>query len=182
MSRPIKGTRPRRAGTDAAMREALLASDKERAELAMIVDLVRNDLGRTATPGSVRVETPARVLDLPYVHHLCADIHATSTADPAARIAAAFPPGSVTGCPKSKALELIAQHEAGPRGAYCGAFGWIGPDGGELAVAIRTAVIDGATLRLHAGGGITAGSDPAAEWDEVRAKLSGLATVLGVEL
>ena len=182
VSRPIKGTRPRRPGADAATRAELLASDKERAELAMIVDLVRNDLGRTAVPGSVHVTEPARVLDLPYVHHLCADILATSTADPAARIAAAFPPGSVTGCPKRMALELIARHEAGPRGAYCGAFGWIGPGAGELAVAIRTAVIERGLLRLHAGGGITAGSDPAAEWDEVRAKLAGLAAVLGVEL
>lgn len=178
VSSPIKGTRRRIPGRDAEVRADLLASPKERAELAMIVDLVRHDLGRTAQPGSVQVTEPAALIDLPYVHHLAARITARTSADPAAVIRAAFPPGSVTGCPKQMALELIARHEAGPRGAYCGAFGWIGPHAGELAVAIRTAVIDGDVIRLHAGGGITADSDGAAEWDEAWAKLAGLRAAL----
>jgi len=178
VSAPIKGTRRRIPGRETEVRADLLASPKERAELAMIVDLVRHDLGRTAHPGSVQVTEPATLIDLPYVHHLAARITATTSADPAAVISAAFPPGSVTGCPKRMALELIARHEAGPRGAYCGAFGWIGPHAGELAVAIRTAVIDDDRIRLHAGGGITADSEGAAEWDEAWAKLAGLRAAL----
>lgn len=175
-STPIKGTRPH------GRRAELLASAKDAAELTMIVDLVRNDLGRVAVPGSVRVSDPARVIDLTYVHHRAAEI--TARLRPGTRwndiLAAAFPAGSITGAPKRKAMELIATTEAAERSAYCGSFGWIGDDGsGQLNVAIRTAMLSGTRIALHAGGGITADSDGDHEWDEVRAKASAFASVLG---
>ncbi len=175
MSCPIKGTR--RHG----LRDQLLTADKDRAELAMIVDLVRNDLGRIGVPGSVRVPQPTRILDLPYVHHLVADI--TAQVRPAITwadlLAATFPAGSITGAPKRMAMELITHYEAGPRGAYCGTFGWVGADAAQLAVAIRTLTVAGSCVTLHAGSGIVADSDGAEEWDEVRAKASAMATALG---
>ena len=175
VSCPIKGTR--RADDP----EDLLAAEKDRAELAMIVDLVRNDLGRLAQTGSVRVAEPARLLHLPYVRHLVADVAARLRPDATWRgiFAAAFPAGSITGAPKAMAMELIRRTEAGPRGAYCGAFGWIGAEAAQLAVAIRTLAVDGARATLHAGSGIVADSDGAAEWDEVRAKASAMAAALG---
>jgi len=179
VSAPIKGTRRRVPGDEAAVRAGLLAHPKDRAELAMIVDLVRNDLGRHAVPGSVRVLVAARLLDLPYVHHLEAVIAATRSGDVVDVIAAAFPPGSVTGAPKLRAMAILAELESGPRGPYCGAFGWIDGAGAELAVAIRTLVIAGDRVRLHSGGGIVADSDAAAEWDEVQAKAAAMAAALG---
>ena len=175
-SAPIKGTRP------AGRRAELLASAKDAAELTMIVDLVRNDLGRIAQPGSVQVTDAQRVIDLPYVHHRAAEI--VAQVRPGTRwsdvLQAAFPAGSITGAPKRKALELIADCETVARGAYCGSFGWIGDDGtGQLNVAIRTAMIAGQQIALHAGGGIVADSDGDSEWDEVRAKASAFASVLG---
>jgi para-aminobenzoate synthetase component 1 len=179
VSSPIKGTRRRELGREDAVRADLLASAKDRAELAMIVDLARNDLGRVAVPGSVRVADPARLLDLPYVHHLVADVVATlrpaATADDL--VAALFPAGSITGAPKRMAMEVIAALEGRPRGPYCGAFGWRTADAGQLAVAIRTALVAGDRVTLWAGSGITADSDPAAEWDEVRAKADGMGRV-----
>ena len=175
-SAPIKGTRA------AGHRAELLASAKDAAELTMIVDLVRNDLGRIAKPGSVRVTDAQRVIDLPYVHHRAAEI--VAQVRPGTRwsevLTAAFPAGSITGAPKHKALELIAACEVADRGAYCGSFGWVGDDGsGQLNVAIRTAMISGQKISLHAGGGIIADSDGDSEWDEVRAKASAFAGVLG---
>ncbi len=183
-SAPIKGTRRRVAGAETATRAALLGADKDRAELAMIVDLVRNDLGRVALPGSVRVATAARVLDLPYVHHLVARIAARLAPGRGAAdaIAAAFPAGSITGAPKLRAMQIIAELEAGPRGPYCGAFGWLGGGDAALAVAIRTLVIDGDAVRLDAGGGIVADSAADAEWDEVHAKAAAMAAALGSAL
>ena len=179
LSCPIKGTR--RSGR----RAELLTAEKDRAELAMIVDLVRNDLGRVAERGSVRVTDPGRIMDLSYVHHLVADVCATLR--PATRwdelFAAAFPAGSITGAPKAMAMHLISQFESGPRGAYCGTFGWVGGEAGvtraQLAVAIRTLTVRGAQVAVHAGSGIVADSDGAAEWDEVRAKASVMAAALG---
>ncbi len=181
-SSPIKGTRRRVAGADAARRAELLASPKERAELAMIVDLVRNDLGRVADAGTVVVDAAAEILDLPYVHHLVGRVRCRTRASAAAAMAAAFPAGSITGCPKIRAMQLIAAVETGPRGAYCGAFGWLARGGCDVAVAIRSVAIDGDRVRLHAGGGITADSAPAEEWDEVRAKAAAMAAALGTTL
>lgn len=181
VSEPIKGTRRRIIGAEARTSAELLASVKDRAELAMIVDLVRNDLGRVAVAGSVRVADAAHVMDLPYVHHLVARVEARLR--PGLRIsdvlAAAFPAGSITGAPKLRAMQVIRELEAGPRGPYCGTFGWLGDDGdAELAVAIRTLVMSGDDVRLDAGGGIVADSDPAAEWEEVRAKAGAMAAAL----
>ena len=184
-SEPIKGTVRRVPSREAEIRAALLASAKDRAELAMIVDLVRNDLGRTAVPGSVVVAEPARVMDLPHVHHLVARVEARLRSDQttADTIAAAFPAGSITGAPKIRAMQIIRELESGPRGPYCGVFGWLGANGdADLAVAIRTLAVTGDEVRLDAGGGIVADSDPAAEWDELRAKASAMARVLGMDL
>jgi para-aminobenzoate synthetase component I len=184
-SEPIKGTCRRIPGLEAESRRRLLASAKDRAELAMIVDLVRNDLGRVAAAGSVRVAEPARILDLPYVHHLVARIEARlRPAVPLLDILnATFPAGSITGAPKSRAMSIIRELEGRPRGPYCGAFGWVGENGdAELAVAIRTLVMVGDTIQLAAGGGIVADSDAAAEWDELCAKAGAMARALGVSL
>ncbi len=184
-SAPIKGTSRRRPGEEAAARARLLGSAKDRAELAMIVDLVRNDLGRVAAPGSVRVAEPARVLDLAYVHHLVAEVAAVLRPGTTLGelLAAAFPAGSITGAPKRRAMAIISELEARARGPYCGAFGWVGEDGSaQLAVAIRTVVVTGDEVVLAAGGGIVADSDPAAEWDELLAKAAPMAQGLGASL
>ena len=184
-SRPIKGTILRIPGRDLQQRQALCASAKEQAELAMIVDLVRSDLGRIARPGSVKVLDPGRILDLEYVHHREAVIEAllqegVSTHD---ILAAAFPAGSITGAPKIKAMEILRDLEAVPRGPWCGTFGWVGPNAGSLAVAIRTLVMDhdqngNFQVSYHAGSGIVHDSDPAQEWAEVQAKASRLRAAL----
>jgi len=184
-SEPIKGTCRRIAGRESESRAGLLASPKDRAELAMIVDLVRNDLGRIALPGSVRVAEPARILDLPYVHHLVARIEARLRPGVALRdiLGATFPAGSITGAPKRRAMSIIRELEGRPRGPYCGAFGWISDHGdAELAVAIRTLVMSGDSIQLAAGGGIVADSDAAAEWDELCAKAVAMARALGATL
>jgi para-aminobenzoate synthetase component 1 len=180
-SSPIKGTRGRVHGEEEARRRELLASAKDRAELAMIVDLVRNDLGRVAVPGSVLVTSPVRLLDLDYAHHLVADVDARlgENLGYGALIASAFPAGSITGAPKLRAIAILAGLEQASRGAYCGTFGWIGPRGLELAVAIRTVLVDDDQVRLCAGGGIVADSDPAAEWEEACAKSAGMVRALG---
>ncbi len=181
VSVPIKGTRRRQAGHDAAVRAELSAAPKDAAELAMIVDLVRNDLGRVAIPGSVQVIDPGHLIDLAYVHHRAARVEATLRADTtlADAILAGFPAGSITGAPKLRAMQILSELEGTPRGAYCGAFGWIGAHGGDLAVAIRTASITDDRITFHAGGGIVWDSQPAAEWDEVLAKVSGFAQAMG---
>ena len=181
VSVPIKGTRRREPGQEDAVRAELSSAPKDAAELAMIVDLVRNDLGRVAVPGSVRVADAGHLIDLPYVHHRAARIEATmrdglTLAD---AVQAAFPAGSITGAPKLRAMQILAELGGTPRGAYCGAFGWLGAHGGDLAVAIRTASISGDDLTFHAGGGIVWDSDPASEWDEVQAKVSGFAQAMG---
>ncbi len=181
-SRPIKGTRRRLPGREAAVRQELLGSAKDRAELAMIIDLVRNDLGRIAVPGSVTVPRPARILDLEYVHHLEATVRARlgPGRDLADCLAASFPAGSITGAPKIRAMQIIRQLEAGPRGPYCGTFGWLAsPRRFVLAVAIRTMVLSNGHLRFDAGGGIVADSDGEAEWDEVWAKAAMMEAVAG---
>lgn len=181
---PIKGTRPRGAdpADDARLERELRDSPKERAELTMIVDLVRNDLGRIAAVGSVAAGE--RTLDAhPTVHHASWPVSAElgPGVDAWDALAALFPPGSVTGAPKVRACERIAELEPHPRGVYCGAIGYVA-DGGDAAwsVAIRTAVVDGADARYHVGGGIVADSAPAAEWDETVAKETALRRALVV--
>lgn len=172
---PIKGTRPRGATAreDRAQLDDLLASEKEAAELAMIVDLVRNDLGRVAAPGSVRVIDARRVQSWPQVHHTVGVVEARLAPgrDWVDLVRAAFPPGSVTGAPKVRAMEVIDALEPVRRGPYCGAFGWVGWDGAlDLAVAIRIAVATPVRTLVHAGGAVLLDSDAAAEEREGRVK------------
>lgn len=173
---PIKGTRLRGAdaSSDRAAAVELDASEKERAELAMVVDLHRNDLGRIAVPGSVRVPSAPSLREGTTVWSRVAEVRATlegplQALDPVLR--AFLPCGSVTGAPKVRAMEIIAELERDRRGLYTGAFGMVGRDGGMvLAVAIRTAVVARDEVEYFAGGGIVWGSDPRQETAETRWK------------
>ncbi|MEQ1501479.1 MAG: chorismate-binding protein, partial [Myxococcota bacterium] len=173
-STPIKGTRRRGASLadDARLRSELRDAAKDRAELVMIVDLVRNDLGRVAVVGSV-VAGDRVITAHPTVFHAAWPVRAELLPgrDAWDALAATFPPGSVTGAPKVRACQRIAALEPHPRGVYCGAIGYAA-DGGDarFSVAIRTGVFDGPDARYHVGGGIVVDSDPAAEWDETVAK------------
>ncbi len=166
LSVPIKGTAP-----VGASRQALLASPKERAELTMIVDLVRADLGRVAATGTVRAG-PRRVGRVGHLWHAMQRVHARldDGRDTIDAIAALFPPGSVTGAPKVRAMELIRALEPVPRGVYCGSLGWLGPGGCELNVAIRTIQFVGREAHVHVGAGIVIGSDPERELLETEVK------------
>lgn len=173
-SAPIKGTRPRgsSAAEDHDLAHALTVDPKERAELAMIVDLVRNDLGRVAVPGSVQVRARA-IAPLPNVFHASQEVHARLSPgrDVWDALAAASPPGSVTGCPKIRATAWIDRLEPEPRGAYCGSIGFVSDHGPAVwSVAIRTAVYHDDGARWQVGSGIVADSDPTAEWHETVAK------------
>ena len=181
-SEPIKGTRPRYPGSEASTRAELLAAAKDNAELAMIVDLVRNDLGRIARPGGVRVVDPAVVMDLPYVHHLVARVRCELADGITATdiIQAVYPAGSITGAPKIRAMQILRELELAERGAYCGGIGWIGGGGAcVLSVAIRTLVFTQQGGRFDAGGGIVADSEAGEEWAEVMAKASAMRRALG---
>ena len=175
---PIKGTRPRgrTRAEDRALACELLGSAKDRAENVMIVDVLRNDLGRVCRPGSVRVPRLTRLERTAAVQHLVSTVTGRLLPghDPLHLLAAAFPGGSITGAPKRRATELLGAWEPVARGPYTGALGWIGPDGAmATSILIRTFVADGATLALHVGGGITWRSDPAEEWAETVAKAAG---------
>ncbi|MSP16434.1 MAG: anthranilate synthase component I family protein [Myxococcales bacterium] len=174
-TRPIKGTRRRGANPeeDRALAAELAADPKERAEHLMIVDLERNDLGRVARIGSVRVDGFARALPLPGVHHLVSTVSADVVpgAGHAQLLRATFPGGSITGCPKVRAMELIDELEPVARGPYTGAIGWLGGGGSlHLSVAIRTAVLTQGALHLHVGGGVVADSRPERELEETEEK------------
>ncbi len=187
LSRPIKGT-ARRARDEAAagrQREALEQSAKDQAENVMIVDLMRNDLSRVCAPGTVTVPALLRAQAHPGVWHLVSDVRGTlapGTGD-AELIRATFPPGSVTGAPKVRALEVISELEATPREVYTGAVGYRSPVAGlELNVAIRTFEFGGGRVWLGSGGGITAASDPDAEYRECLLKAAPLIRALGATL
>ncbi len=182
-TRPIKGTRARGATpqADAALAEALRTSAKDRAENVMIVDLLRNDLGRVCATGSVRVPQLCALESYASVHHLVSTVtgRLASGIDAVALLRAAFPGGSITGAPKIRAMQIIDQLEPERRGVYCGSIGWIGFDGDmDCNIAIRTLVHSGDTLRLWAGGGIVADSDAAAEYRECLDKADALLTLL----
>ncbi len=176
---PIKGTRPRGRdrAEDRALACELLASAKDRAENVMIVDVLRNDLGRVCEPGTVRVPRLCRLERTAAVQHLVSTVTGRLAAGPrrvrparGERSRAARSPGA----PKIRAMEILEGLEPVRRGPYTGALGWIGPDGAmQTSILIRTFVADGRRLTLHVGGGITWGSDPAAEWDETVAKARG---------
>lgn len=182
---PIKGTRPRRHDVrlDAAARRELLASAKEAAELAMIVDVHRNDLGRVCQFGSVRVVDARRVEAHPTVFHTVAEItgRLRPDCDGLDLLAACFPAGSISGAPKIRALEIIDELEPTARGAYTGAIGMLALDGQMcLNVAIRTLQFRDTAATLYLGGGIVADSDPAAEYEETWAKGRGIMAALNV--
>jgi para-aminobenzoate synthetase component I len=174
-SGPIKGT----GRTEADLRE------KDRAENVMIVDLVRNDLGRVCATGSVTVPALCAVERHPGLVHLVSTVRGELAPGTGwgEVLAATFPPGSVSGAPKLSALRLIGALEPVPRGPYCGALGWVDADArtASLAVAIRTFWLDGATVRFGTGAGITWGSDPAAEWAETELKAAHLLSVASGE-
>jgi para-aminobenzoate synthetase component 1 len=171
-TRPIKGTRKRAIGDeDSRLARELEESAKDAAEHLMIVDLERNDLGRVADIGSVRVEGFKRRVELPTVHHLVSTVAARARVGLADLLRATWPGGSITGAPKVRAIEIIDELEGRVRGPYCGAIGWLGPPGRmDLALAIRTAVVRAGELMLAVGGGIVADSDPQHELEETRVK------------
>jgi para-aminobenzoate synthetase component 1 len=172
ITRPMKGTAPRSADpeTDRKLGEALHASEKNRAENLMIVDLLRNDLGRLARPGTVRADPLFSLEKYPSVWTMTSTVQAeiapeTSLAE---ILKALFPCGSVTGAPKIAAMKRIQETEPEPRGIYCGSLGWLAPNGDfSLNVAIRTLVLnDAGQGRYHVGGGIVFDSNPEQEWEE----------------
>ena len=175
-TRPIKGTRP----ATPAGRAELLASAKERAEHVMIVDLERNDLAQVAGTGTVRVERLFELAEWAGLWQAESEVVADLRPGTGltALLTAVFPGGSVTGAPKLAALDTIATVEAVGRGPSMGAFGWIGPDGLDLGLTIRTVAADAERLHVWAGGGITWGSDPAAEVAEADAKAGPLRAAL----
>jgi anthranilate synthase component 1 len=178
-TRPIAGTRPRSAlsETDHAFSSELLAHPKERAEHIMLIDLERNDLGRIAVPGSVRVSELMVLESYATVHHIVSNVRALRRADttPADIVRAVFPGGTITGCPKVRCMEIIAELEATGRGAYTGSMGYLNRDGNmDLNILIRTMVRSGEKLRWRAGAGIVADSVPGLELEETRAKARGI--------
>jgi para-aminobenzoate synthetase component 1 len=182
-TRPIKGTRARGRDTahDARLAADLLASEKDRAENVMIVDLLRNDLARVCAPGTVEVPALCVLESHPTVHHLVSRVTGTLRAgrDALDLLAATFPGGSVTGAPKLRAMALIAELEPVTRGPYCGAIGWLGRNGSmQLSIAIRTITVARGVASFHAGGGITAMSEPAAEYQETLDKAAALIAAL----
>ncbi len=186
-TRPIKGTRPRSADStmDAQLLTELLGSEKDLAELTMIVDLLRNDLGKVAQTGSVQVGRFPEHATFAQVHHLFATVTAKLRQDVSSvdLLRATFPGGSITGCPKLRCLQILEQLEVARRGVYTGAIGWFGPgDALHLNIAIRTLVHHRGVLRANAGGGVTALSDPASEWRESLHKLAGIERALQREL
>ena len=184
-TRPIAGTRARFAGDDDAERiRELVGHPKERAEHVMLLDLERNDLGRVCAPGSVRVDELMTVESYAHVHHIVSNVRGRlrDGVTPAQAIAAVCPGGTITGCPKVRCMQIIAELEGVGRGAYTGAMGWLGHDGNmDLNILIRSAEVEGDTLRFRTGAGIVADSDPQHELEETRAKARGMLRALGVK-
>jgi para-aminobenzoate synthetase component 1 len=183
-TRPIKGTRPRgrTAAADARLRRELEGSEKEKAELAMIVDMERNDLGRVCRVGSVKVAEAREIEAFPQVFHGVATVRGELRAgvDHVDLLRATFPGGSITGAPKVRAMEIIEELEPTRRSVYTGAIGWLARDAMELSIAIRTVLVEGDVATWQAGSGITVESDPEAEERETRAKAAGIEKALGI--
>jgi len=183
VTRPIKGTRPRDADPtrDAQLAYELQTSAKELAELVMITDLLRNDLGRVCEYGSVQVPELAKLEKFAQVQHLVSTVEGRLKPDVThfAAFAACFPGGSITGAPKFRAMEIIDELEPISRGPYCGAIGYLGFNReSQLNIAIRTAVCMGEQVHFNIGAGIVADSDPAAEYEETLAKARGFLAAL----
>jgi anthranilate synthase component 1 len=184
-TRPIAGTYPRSPNTqeDQALALALVCNPKERAEHVMLVDLERNDLGRISLTGSVHTDESLVVESYRHVHHIVSNISGELSADvtPAQVIRAVFPGGTITGCPKLRTMQIIAELEGTARGAYTGSMGYINRDGSlDLNILIRTLMLDGKIVHMRAGGGIVADSDPVRELNETRAKAKGMLAALGM--
>jgi anthranilate synthase component 1 len=155
----------------------LFAHPKERAEHIMLVDLERNDLGRICEAGTVEVNEMMVLESYAHVHHIVSNVQGQLRSDvtPGQAIAAVFPGGTITGCPKVRCMEIISELEQGPRGAYTGSFGYLNRDGSlDLNILIRTIVKQGNKVTFRAGSGIVADSDPEAELEETRAKAEGM--------
>ena len=183
-TKPIKGTRKRGVDVeaDSALAEELLTSEKERAENLMIVDLMRNDVGKVAQLGTVRVDSLLEVETYEHVHQLVSTVSADLAPGLTAvdALEACFPAGSMTGAPKISAMTILHQLEEGPRGIYSGAFGYLGIDGAaNLAMVIRSIVLTPSGASIGTGGGITSGSDPQSELEETWVKVSPLLRALG---
>jgi len=183
---PIKGTRPRGSdpAADRAAARELVQSEKDRAELVMIVDLERNDLSRVCRPGTVRVREPGTLRSFPSVHHLVAVIEGELRPELGVDrwIEAAFPGGSISGAPKLRAIELLDRIEPVRRGLFTGSLFWFGDDGRtDSSILIRTIVFDGARFHLGVGSGIVADSEAEQEWRETGHKARALARALGFE-
>ena len=183
-TRPIAGTRPRSENDtrDRTLSAELFSHPKERAEHVMLIDLERNDLGRVCDAGSVEVDEMMVLESYAHVHHIVSNVRGNLRDDvmPGQAIAAVFPGGTITGCPKFRCMEIIAELEQGPRGAYTGSFGYLNRDGSlDLNILIRTMVKQGDSLTFRAGSGIVADSDPYAELEETRAKAKGMLRALG---
>ncbi len=173
---PIKGTR--KLGSTGSF------PDKDESENIMIVDLMRNDLGRICIKDSITVPRLLDIEVLPGLEHLVSDVEGTLIPGISWNeiFKATLPPGSVSGAPKSSAIKLIKKYEAIDRGPYCGAFGWIHGDRADLAVAIRTFWSDGTKIKFGTGAGITWASDPQAEWEETELKAARLMAIAGGQL
>ncbi len=184
-TRPIAGTYPRSPDPeqDRAWSRELLRHPKERAEHVMLLDLERNDLGRVCRTGTVRVSEMMTLESYRHVHHIvsevCGELRAEST--PGAVLRAVFPGGTITGCPKVRCMQIIAELEQAARGAYTGSFGYINHDGDmDFNILIRSISQNGRDISLRAGSGIVADSDPMRELNETRAKAKGMLAALGV--
>jgi anthranilate synthase component 1 len=177
--RPIAGTRRRGAtpDEDTALAEELLADPKERAEHIMLVDLGRNDVGRVAQTGTVRVTEQMVIERYSHVMHIVSNVEGVLKPgfDAIDVLRATFPAGTVSGAPKVRAMEIIDELEPVKRGVYAGAVGYLGFHGNmDVAIALRTAVVKNGTLHVQAGGGIVADSEPHAEWQETQNKAKAL--------
>ncbi|QBB70232.1 aminodeoxychorismate synthase component I [Pseudolysobacter antarcticus] len=184
-TRPIAGTRARFAGDDDVdrMRE-LVGHPKERAEHVMLIDLERNDLGRVCVPGSVEVDELMSVESYTHVHHIVSNVRGRLRVGvtPGQVIAAVFPGGTITGCPKVRCMEIIAELEGVARGAYTGAFGYLDRNGDmDLNILIRSFLLQDRRISFRAGAGIVVDSIAERELDETRAKARGLLRALGVD-
>ncbi len=183
-TRPIAGTRPRGSSRDGDRRlsDELMTHPKERSEHIMLIDLERNDLGRVCEPGSVEVDQLMVLESYAHVHHIVSNVRGRMREglSPIAALRAVFPGGTVTGCPKVRCMQIIAELEGEGRGFYTGAMGYLGLDGRmDLNILIRSLLIEGRELSFRTGAGIVADSDPDAELAETQAKAQGLLEALG---
>jgi anthranilate synthase component 1 len=183
-TRPIAGTRPRGAGPeqDRALSRELLGNLKERAEHVMLIDLERNDLGRVCRPGSVQVDELMVIETYAHVHHIVSNVRGelAAGAGPVQALKAVFPGGTITGCPKVRCMEIIAELEGEGRGFYTGSMGYLGRDGDmDLNILIRSMLVNGTRFRFRTGAGIVADSEPESEVRETADKARGM--LLAVE-